>query len=136
MFIRITNGSPETYTIGQLRRDNPRTSFPADVPAETLAAYNVYPLKATAQPDHNPLTELVRLVAPVAVNGEWEQRWEVLPLPHDTQLANLRAARAEAYRNESDPLFFQAQRGEAEMAEWEAKVQEIRDRFPYPEPAE
>jgi hypothetical protein len=29
-------------------------------------------------------------------------------------------------------MFFKAQRGEIDMAEWEAKVQEIRDRFPYP----
>lgn len=42
------------------------------------------------------------------------------------------AARAEAYRTESDPLFFKAQRGEATEAEWLAKVEEIKTRFPYP----
>ena len=42
------------------------------------------------------------------------------------------AARAEAYRNESDPIFFMAQRGEATEAEWQAKVAEIKARFPYP----
>ena len=39
-------------------------------------------------------------------------------------------ARATAYRNESDPLFFKAQRGEATMEEWQAKVAEIRARYP------
>ena len=29
-------------------------------------------------------------------------------------------------------LFFKAQRGEATMEEWEAKVAEIRSRYPYP----
>ena len=33
---------------------------------------------------------------------------------------------------ESDPLFFKAQGGEATLEEWQAKVTEIRDRFPYP----
>ena len=39
--------------------------------------------------------------------------------------------RSNAYKKESDPLFFKAQRGEVTAAEWEAKVEEIRQRFPY-----
>ena len=39
--------------------------------------------------------------------------------------------RAGAYTNEADPLFFKAQRGEATMDEWNAKVAEIRARYPY-----
>ena len=42
------------------------------------------------------------------------------------------AARAEAYRLEADPLFFQAQRGKATEAEWLDKIAEIEARFPYP----
>lgn len=42
-----------------------------------------------------------------------------------------RSGRASAYRNESDPLFFKWQRGEATQAEWVAKVEEIRARYPY-----
>lgn len=41
-------------------------------------------------------------------------------------------ARRAAYQLEADPLFFMAQRGEATMAEWQAKVTEIKARFPYP----
>jgi len=48
-------------------------------------------------------------------------------------LAQQQAARAVAYRNESDPLFFQAQRGEATKQEWLDKIAEIQARFPYPE---
>jgi len=43
-----------------------------------------------------------------------------------------KVARAEAYNTEADPLFFKAQRGEATMDEWQAKVAEIKARFPYP----
>ena len=38
--------------------------------------------------------------------------------------------RRNAYIAEADPLFFKAQRGEATMEEWQAKVAEIKTRFP------
>jgi hypothetical protein len=49
--------------------------------------------------------------------------------------AEQKAAEAEenrkaAYIAESDPLFFKAQRGEATMEEWQAKIAEIKARFP------
>jgi hypothetical protein len=37
-----------------------------------------------------------------------------------------------AYQQEADPLFFQWQAGEGTEADWLAKRQEIRDRYPYP----
>lgn len=132
MFIKLTNGIPETYTIGQLRRDNPQTSFPKDIPTDTLAAYGVYPVKRVPAPSHNELTQLIRVVDPVQIDGEWTQQWEVADLPVDQQIENLKAARANAYTEEADPLFFKAQRGETNVAEWEAKVTEIRNRYHYP----
>ena len=42
------------------------------------------------------------------------------------------AARKRAYVAEADPIFFMAQRGDATMEEWQAKVAEIKARFPYP----
>lgn len=47
--------------------------------------------------------------------------------------ANQKLVRLRAYGQEADPLFFKAQRGEATMQEWEAKVEEIKQRFPYQE---
>jgi len=38
--------------------------------------------------------------------------------------------RKAAYIAEADPLYFKAQRGEATMEEWQAKVAEIKARFP------
>jgi len=43
MFVKLTNGVPSNYTLGQLRRDNPQTSFPKVIPDSLLADYNVYP---------------------------------------------------------------------------------------------
>jgi len=47
--------------------------------------------------------------------------------------ARQQSARAAAYRAESDPLFFMAQRGKATQQEWLDKISEIEARFPYPE---
>jgi hypothetical protein len=49
-----------------------------------------------------------------------------------TTFANQQADtnRHTAYVAEADPLFFKAQRGEGTMAEWEAKVAEIKARYP------
>jgi hypothetical protein len=38
--------------------------------------------------------------------------------------------RQQAYIAEADPLFFKAQRSEATVEEWQAKVAEIKARFP------
>jgi hypothetical protein len=48
-------------------------------------------------------------------------------------ITEAKANRAAAYSAEADPLFFKTQRGEATLVEWEAKVEEIRQRYPYPE---
>ncbi len=57
----------------------------------------------------------------------------------DSALVNLKSEqlqaekqRAAAYTVEADPLFFKAQRGEVNMDDWTAKVEEIRQRYPYP----
>lgn len=51
----------------------------------------------------------------------------------DRHNAGMKEAREAAYKAESDALFFKAQRGEATMQEWQAKVAEIKARFPYQE---
>lgn len=62
---------------------------------------------------------------------------EVIPMPQDQvviiknrYINQIKAQRAEAYRTESDPLFFKAQRGEATQQEWLDKVAEIQARYP------
>ena len=40
------------------------------------------------------------------------------------------ANRRAAYAAEADPLFFKAQRGEATVQEWQAKIAEIKARYP------
>jgi hypothetical protein len=137
MYIKLTNGVPAPYSIGQLRRDNPQVSFPQDPSNATLAAYGMYPLKPTSPPTFDPTTQRVEEGQPALQSGEWVQVWSTLALTA-AEVAQAQAERAEkvrrqrarAYRDESDPLFFKAQRGECSMSEWVAKVNEIKARYP------
>ncbi|MDO5101485.1 MAG: hypothetical protein Q4D91_01055 [Lautropia sp.] len=54
---------------------------------------------------------------------------EYVPTAKDITAA-VDAARHAAYADEADPLFFKAQRGEATMEDWQAKVDEIKARYP------
>ncbi len=51
----------------------------------------------------------------------------------DRHNADMKQQREAAYKTEADPLFFKSQRGEATTEEWQAKVAEIKARFPYQE---
>jgi hypothetical protein len=51
---------------------------------------------------------------------------------YELAYAEVEQARAEAYRETSDPIFFEYQRGDATEAEWLAAVQAVKDANPYP----
>ena len=55
---------------------------------------------------------------------------EALPAPSPPSPEQTKALRRAAYQAEADPLFFKAQRGEAQQSDWLAKVAEIKSRFP------
>jgi len=63
---------------------------------------------------------------------EAEIQTELDRLIADQPRKEARQSRAAAYASEADPLFFKAQRGEVTIEEWQAKVAEIRNRYPYP----
>ena len=58
---------------------------------------------------------------------------EVIKVENEKFNKNQAICRVNSYREFSDPLFFKAQRGEVTIEEWQAKVEEIKTRFPYKE---
>lgn len=52
---------------------------------------------------------------------------------YERAYAEVEQARQVAYRETSDALFFEYQRGDATEAEWLAAVQAVKDAHPYPE---
>ena len=81
MYILAPNQTVETYpySIGQLRRDNPDTSFPRKPGDELLAGWDVYPVTRTDRPEHDPVTESVTEGTPELVEGKWRQTWVISP---------------------------------------------------------
>jgi hypothetical protein len=133
----LTTPKTYPYSVSQLMRDNPQTSFPKNPPDEVLAQWNVFPVARSDQPTYDPATHRIEEGAPALVGGSWTQAWDVIALTAEevadqqaVHAARIEARRAQAYRNESDPLFFKSQRGEATHQEWLDKVAEIKARYP------
>jgi len=75
MYVKVTNGVPTKYTIGELRRDNGNTSFPRNIPVETLAEWNVFPLEETEQPQYDHTKNAVEGTPTQNDEGQWVQVW-------------------------------------------------------------
>lgn len=91
--LKTTNGQPEIYSIGQLRRDNPNTSFPK-VPSDALLAdWNVYPYTVQDWPAIDYMTQTLKQTALAEVSGAWVQGWEVSNQPAEDAGRNIRSHR-------------------------------------------
>ena len=69
--------------------------------------------------------------SPKPAEAELEALWSAVQ--YENAYAQVEQARAQAYRETADPLFFQYQRGEITEQEWLDAVQAVKDAHPYPE---
>lgn len=75
------------------------------------------------------MTEIIeRKLTPEEIAERKE--WEAGQYERDVALVNQQ--RLSAYQQESDPIFFEFQRGEATEQAWKDKIAEIQERYPYP----
>lgn len=80
MYVKVENGSVEEYpyTIRQLRRDNPRVSFPKEIADSMLSSYGVYPVTVETEPSYTPRTQTIsQNSTPTLSNGAWTLGWTV-----------------------------------------------------------
>ena len=78
MLVKVTNGNVDTYpySVGQLRRDNPNTSFPKQIPSEMLESYGVYNVVYTDMPSIDERTQKTEQEAqPTLVGSNWTIGW-------------------------------------------------------------
>lgn len=137
MFVKLTNGQPSKfpYTLGDLRRDNPYTSFPRIIPSEMLASYDVYPVCETSLPSFSNFSHRVQQTVE-QINGVWVQVWNNIELPADQATANVRAQR-DRLLQETDWIVSRSyEAGRPVAQDWVAYRQALRDipeqeGFPY-----
>jgi len=104
MFVKITNGSVDAYpySVGQLRRDNPNTSFPKTVSEDTMAEYGMYPVGYEAAPEYDPMTHrLEHSNVPELKDGKWVLTKTVVPLTAE-QIASRNASKEKEIRSLRD----------------------------------
>lgn len=68
--------------------------------------------------------------SPKPTEAELDAQWS--QVEYDNQVAAVEAARLSAYEQQSDPLYFKWQRGDATEAEWRAAVAKVKADNPYP----
>ncbi len=130
MYIKIKDNIIDKYPYseGQLKSDNPQVSFPQTISKDILAEYGVYEVTTIEAPSIT-YKQNVTEGTPELIDGVWKQVWNVTDKSVDEVNAIHESNRKEAYKEESDPLFFKWQRGEIDKQVWLDKVAEIKQRW-------
>jgi hypothetical protein len=106
MFVKVTNDQIDQYpyTVGDLRRDNPNTSFYKHVSEKTMATYDMFPVGYQAAPEYDPMTHrLQHSSEPVLVDGKWVLTKTVVALTPE-QVADRDAAKGAEVRKKRNTL--------------------------------
>jgi hypothetical protein len=125
MFVKFVNGQAPKfpYTMGDLRKDHPQTSFPERMTNEMLASFDVFPVKPTSAPKLDIKTHRHQHTVE-SVDGEWTQVWQVVKLPAYEAEDNVRGHRNRLLK-ESD--WTQVSDAPVDQAAWAAYRQALRD---------
>jgi hypothetical protein len=136
MFIKLTNGQPEIYSIGQLRRDNPQVSFPKNPTNELLEEWGVYPVVVLPKPTIDERTHYLKSSVFYQVDGKWQIHFSAEPLPQIQVEQALRSER-DGLLAESDWIVSKSYEQQNPVPdEWVDYRQKLRDlptqqNFPY-----
>lgn len=131
MYIKVTNGFAEIYSIGKLRKDNPNTSFPKNPSEALLADWDVFPYTEETPLSHDPLTQYLTENFEQK-EGLWYKTYTVLNKPQEEAELNIRNQRS-ILLSETD---WMALSDVTLTPEWAAYRQSLRDissqpGFPY-----
>jgi len=78
MYVKITNGTVDTYpyNVGQLRRDNPNTSFPKSISNAILEGYGIHSVTIATEPTITNRTQInSQNNTPTIVDSTWTLGW-------------------------------------------------------------
>ena len=90
------------YSAGNLRRDNPNTSFPKVISDKLMADFGVFPVTYEDRPEYDPATHYLETSAtPALKNGGWVLASTVIAFTAE-QIADRDAEQAKKMRAERD----------------------------------
>lgn len=133
MFVKIKNDKIDQYpyTVGDLRRDNPNTSFPKRITEEMMAEFGMFPVCYEAAPEYDPMTHRVEHGnVPVLKGGSWVLTKGVVALTPE-QISDRDAAKGKEVRSKRDGLLaetdWMALSDNTLTTEWATYRQALRD---------
>ena len=141
MYVKITNGSVETYpySVGQLRRDNPNTSFPKQISTDILESYGVYPVTEADQPSYTPRTQnIAPKNIPTLVNNVWTVGWSLTDKTaeeiseYDNTMAGINRNKRNTLLAETDYLALSDNTLSAEMTTYRQALRDITNHENWP----
>jgi len=133
MYVLAPNQTVEIfpYSIGDLRRDNPNTSFPRNPSDAVLADWNVFPVVEQSPPNYNPADENLTQLNPTLVDGEWLQTWQVTAASAEEIAERLQRKESEVRQQRNELLsacdWTQLPDSPADHEAWATYRQELRD---------
>ena len=129
LYAKVENGAIVSYpySIHNLRKDNPNTSFPKTALAEErlrsdYGVVEVSEVNMTHSETHN-----VSEGSPTNVGGAWAQVWNLTPKTAEELNAEVRSNRLDEYGSTEAQIEFITENG---LEAWQANVAEIKARHP------
>lgn len=119
------------YTLEQLKKDNPQTSFPTVVSDELASDFDVYPVEATERPTVGFDKNVVE-GQPELIDGVWKQVWIVSDASYEEHLARVLDARANEYPPMSDYLDGIVKSDQAQINKYIADCVAVKVKYPKP----
>ena len=127
MYIKLNNGVPQPYSIAQLKRDNPNTSFPAVLTDASLEQRGIYRVTILPTPGYDKLIQYLKESDVYEVDGRWQRHYIVATLPEAQAADNVKAERNRLLA-ESDWVVAKAAEVQSPVPpEWGAYRQQLRD---------
>ena len=92
MYVKVIDGSPILYSLWDLKKDNPNTSFPSEMSDKNLEIWSVYPCVEGEVPVLSECEDIVRSNI-TQVNGVWTQNYSKVSWPRDQATQYVREKR-------------------------------------------
>ena len=140
MYLKLENGNIRyPYTIGELKSENPNTSFPAVLTNEVLESFDVYYVESTEYSDD--YTKNIEEGTPILSDSSYIQVWNITDATEEEISAKLEEKWVEvrimrdALLAQSDWTQFQdSPISGTTLAEWQTYRQSLRDVTSQPNP--